>query len=149
MFLGLLTPKRPPPDKHCGILTEGKSVYFLTLSCRVLGSSLTGSLQSNSVQDRNKSRQFNLKTMATLFGNVFSGSKRDPTELVYTSALLWSNVLALSLGTVRRHGQLLRYVIYLHAIGGKFETNSASCKQCLGNTCAWVKGVDGQICNWK
>ena len=108
MFLGLLTPKRPPPDKHCGILTEGKSVYFLTLSCRVLGSSLTGSLQSNSVQDRNKSRQFNLKTMATLFGNVFSGSKRDPTELVYTSALLWSNVLALSLGTVRRHGQLLR-----------------------------------------
>jgi len=26
--------------------------------------------------------------MATLFGNAFSGSKRDPKELVYTSALL-------------------------------------------------------------
>ena len=27
-----------------------------------------------------------------------------------------------------RHGQLLCYVIYLHAIGGKFETNSYVCR---------------------
>ena len=86
--MGFLHQNDQQEDIFYGILTEGKSVYFLTLSCRVLGSSLTGSLESNSAQDRKKIRQINLQMMATLFGNAFSGSKCDSKELVYTSALL-------------------------------------------------------------
>ena len=58
-------------------------MYFPTLSSRVVGSGFTGSILYNIA-----TKQINLKTMATLFSNAFSGSKRDPKELVYTSALL-------------------------------------------------------------